>query len=1057
MAVTGMVALVSMILQAATGPAWWVARDVLNLDAVPNDFAAVNQGQLKWVASNACEELETQLPGGTGSNIWALISSFSNSNNFRPVNLGQLKYVAKPFYDRLIEAGYTTNYPWSGQPNDYALANIGQMKNVFSFDVSYDTDGDGIPDWWEVSQGLNPNNPDDGSATNTSSLAHGLSNLQVYWNPSVLVTDNYSSCSDGVADWWKVQTGYAANTPADTVGANGSTLVANYQAGANPNDSQSLPDSAMLDRFDYGQLDLVRALAGLPATQWTSSTNNAARIAQLRTSIEGVIPKCLAPGWNEYTNVVPYATLQSVLLAVGNTTGTWSDGPLTNQINELTDLVLWVLTSLPSEGTSNSGVPYYEYQDDPPAPFETWTVTNNYPTAWGSYSNWWINTYLLFQEKWNGACVIDTLLINSAPYHDLDRIEGYWGDIGLCWYPDAQNYFEAYAPGNAVYCSPFKIVHTLYVPQVWVDIVPVFNHASNGPFRFWINDDADSGDISSGNSDLPGQSSGSANYADNQVNGRSDLLDFFPVWFDLWYAFFYFPPSDGFQYKLRQDDAALKAVYTDLTKDHAGDYLTTDADTYGNLFNQYAHQAGVFEIPASGVGLSDEFLNKIMEDEDKGVLLMEATKPTTKPLVLEIWKDSQKVFEKWMPLNISSVTNMYRWVNLRGIKPGGMVPCPPQPANFPDAVSNGKQFVFVHGYSVTEQDAKAWNAEMFKRLYQSGSRAMFTAVAWRGDDSKIPSWLPLVGGATPNYYLNVTHAFKTAESLKKSVVLLPGDKYIAGHSLGNMVVSSAIVDHGMSVNAYFMLDAAVPMEAYDSTVWERNNMRHPNWQGYTNTLWASDWHQLFDTGDGRRGIAWRGRFGNIANAYNFYSSTEDVLENGNGQVVISSIWATQEMLKGRWLIALFFGPHSQGGWGFTLNTDYHNSPNDPPTESNIWLPEQANGISPEQLKTEPFFKDFRSTGLCGANGSALAQDWSVRAQTLAEAIPALSFASGRNELSAFTQSRNFNMHNMKNGWPQERLNDQEKEDHWLHSDIRYIAYPFTYKLFDKIVEKGALK
>jgi hypothetical protein len=34
-----------------------------------------------------------------------------------------------------MAVGYTTNYPWSGQPNDYALANIGQAKYVFSFDV----------------------------------------------------------------------------------------------------------------------------------------------------------------------------------------------------------------------------------------------------------------------------------------------------------------------------------------------------------------------------------------------------------------------------------------------------------------------------------------------------------------------------------------------------------------------------------------------------------------------------------------------------------------------------------------------------------------------------------------------------------------------------------------------------------------------------------------------------------------------------------------------------------------------------------------------------------
>jgi hypothetical protein len=73
--VTGALALVSMILQAATGPSWWVARGVLNTNVVPNDFAAINQGQLKWIATNAAAELEAQLPGGAGSAVWALIGT----------------------------------------------------------------------------------------------------------------------------------------------------------------------------------------------------------------------------------------------------------------------------------------------------------------------------------------------------------------------------------------------------------------------------------------------------------------------------------------------------------------------------------------------------------------------------------------------------------------------------------------------------------------------------------------------------------------------------------------------------------------------------------------------------------------------------------------------------------------------------------------------------------------------------------------------------------------------------------------------------------------------
>jgi len=45
---------------------------------------------------------------------------------------------------------------------------------------------------------------------------------------------------------------------------------------------------------------------------------------------------------------------------------------------------------------------------------------------------------------------------------------------------------------------------------------------------------------------------------------------------------------------------------------------------------------------------------------------------------------------------------------------------------------------------------------------------------------------------------------------------LPGtQKFIMAHSLGNIVVSSAIQDFGMNIDAYFAIDAAVATEAYD--------------------------------------------------------------------------------------------------------------------------------------------------------------------------------------------------------------------------------------------------
>jgi hypothetical protein len=133
----------------AAYPAWWFERDVLpRLDsgvtnpAWPGDYPAaddyvlVNQGQVKHIASQAYAELNVRLTNGAGTNLTALINGFTTNNNYDLANVGQLKAVAKPFYDRLIEAGYTNSYPWSEGTDDYVIANVGQVKNVFSFDLS---------------------------------------------------------------------------------------------------------------------------------------------------------------------------------------------------------------------------------------------------------------------------------------------------------------------------------------------------------------------------------------------------------------------------------------------------------------------------------------------------------------------------------------------------------------------------------------------------------------------------------------------------------------------------------------------------------------------------------------------------------------------------------------------------------------------------------------------------------------------------------------------------------------------------------------------------------
>ena len=569
-----------------------------------------------------------------------------------------------------------------------------------------------------------------------------------------------------------------------------------------------------------------------------------------------------------------------------------------------------------------------------------------------------------------------------------------------------------------------------------------------------------SDNIAEGDSDVPGQSGqwnplkGPANHEDDIVNGRSDLLDFFPVRLNISQMLKHYPITDGTVYKLRQADGALKFVYTDLTRDQAGDFPITSNSTCGVAMNQNSYEATTIQITSDGIPLDISFLSRIAANTNKGILMMEAVDSSTAPLVLEIWQNGSKIWETRLPLSLSGVENMYRKVNLRNMQnPGALT----EPSNNPDSSSNGKNLVFLHGFSVDEQAARGWHAEMFKRLYWSGSKAMFHAVTWRGDDS---------GPIDPLYQGNVNNAFLTAPYLARYVNELSGDKILLAHSLGNMVVSSAIQDYGMSVQKYLMLDAAVASESYDSSLFNaatnNNPMLHAHWQGYEPRTWVANFHNLYSPPDMRAKLTWQGRFASVvSNAYNFYNSEDEVFEinplsvnmmtgvefDFNIWLPSSKIhglerysWQKQEVFKGR----DYLGPSPVGstdwwGWGFH--------------DSLLGSAGQANGLSTNELRESPVFghhPDWYNVDSLTTNQVN---------QMLAMGLPAMSPSAGQaTNLNVFATRGlgRTDISTLKDPavWPR---NEAPYLQRWLHSDCKDVAFLYTYKLFDELATKGVLK
>ncbi|MBB5353562.1 hypothetical protein HNR46_003823 [Haloferula luteola] len=617
-----------------------------------------------------------------------------------------------------------------------------------------------------------------------------------------------------------------------------------------------------------------------------------------------------------------------------------------------------------------------------------------------------------------------------------------------------------------------------------VEIVPDWNRdgminnedrgkvSEENPWRFWRNSDDDSG--TEGGDDIQGADA--PDYQDSLVDGVRDLVDFFPVHFDL-KAVLEALPETEYQYFLKHESQSTTlGGAVPVPSFNVLWYLEADLEadpTGGNGVGSYLKNlvraqdiAGRTSnlIPQNGLQIPEDMLTAAMEG--KGVALFESRQPTDNPIVIEIRKsDGSSVAEIEMPVRILEVESMFRSKflneNLGGGTQGGV---PPEPGNWPDADRNGKHFIFVHGYNVSGEQARGWNSEMFKRMFWSESNAMFTGVAWHGNESQL-------GTATPDYWRNVHNAFQTSESVADFVNALPGGgKCIAAHSLGNVVVSSAIRDHGLSVANYYMVDAAAAIEAYSfASTLGNAEMSHPDWRVYDQKLWCSEWYKIFPESDNRRKkMTWRDRFGAIPNAYNFHSTGEEVLKNGDGTVpgtigVATSggvrAWVKNEMSKG-----FSFGTggglfhNGTGGWDFNgywdVTTWY---PMVGPVTGRR-PPAQAATIPLADLEENPFFEPFENEKFHDpALGSAEAGKYDEVSKALAESLPALTFAAGSNPIQIFN-TRNIDMMGLRNGWPEARTAPTVDPDlrGWRHSDIRNMAYLYTHKVFDEFINQGKL-
>ena len=514
--------------------------------------------------------------------------------------------------------------------------------------------------------------------------------------------------------------------------------------------------------------------------------------------------------------------------------------------------------------------------------------------------------------------------------------------------------------------------------------------------------------------------------------------------------------SESIEYTLsaNQENAA-KFTFAFVDKNNIQSLILDDKKTF---FGENLYEAALVEFTMSGYNLKDEL--DLLCDGDASTLLIEYLKDEIVIIRFTVHDcvSKKELFSFDFPTKVLNVTNMYDWINLRTDIPVVDM-CDKY---YPNSECEDSCLVFVHGYNVIEDESRSWASTAFRRFWRLGLKSRFAAVTWNGDEGHVPMRIPTKGIVTKNYHQNVLNALNAAQGLANEVSRLHGSKkYVAAHSLGNILSSEAICHNSLKCDKYFMVNAAVPIEAYSGehgvTVQSKNCMTPERWCSYADRLRSPHWCELFENSDMRRDLTWKSRYAKIGSVVNYFSSEDEVLANGDGgyKNVASRdfCWYNQERYKGSYLVS--FSP--EAGWAFGsgyMKWDVvgHNH-GDPVWGPRLYDAVEAESISDASLRTCPFFRAFSDEAVCGLDGgSYLESHATYLRRLLAFGIPAESFAAGANEIPNLSSSKG----NVDMGitfLKGRNLYESEDDGKWLHSI--FISHPLqrTGELYKSIVKK----
>ncbi len=346
------------------------------------------------------------------------------------------------------------------------------------------------------------------------------------------------------------------------------------------------------------------------------------------------------------------------------------------------------------------------------------------------------------------------------------------------------------------------------------------------PYRFWLNDDNDSGE-----QDHPGV--GPQDSASDSIVSLRDLEDFTRLHLNI----------GGMQDAIANGTITVGLEWRDMTGspsikvfqaaevDGGDQYLKTAVDAGNQQLGSFGKalgtvsKGGAFKLPVSFWKANNAIgIPTFDTDNPNRYLIFEGCTEGQGQLVLTFWKGTAPLGETgsvW--LDIKNIKKMYE--RFKASPEGIPTPYTNSSGQFnnsstPQNNGMGQPFdkpseetkdclVFVHGWNTDLNDSINTAETMFKRLWWQGFKGHFVAFRWET--------LTQTGSAPAGEYnRSDSRAFIYGAALKQVATTL-SEQYtvsVLAHSMGNIVTGEALQE-GMQIRNYIMMQAAVPASCYD--------------------------------------------------------------------------------------------------------------------------------------------------------------------------------------------------------------------------------------------------